>query len=151
MMFTIMGRGSPISPSTPGTAATSLCNPCATFQRDEIENTNFMCRATWGEAVLWHRQPSDAMSPCQSTCQNQQRSVYVFDSSFSFVLAFLYRCILDLEWHSDKQRHFPNNTAEKHSKSNSFCSITVYHCSINYSIQVTEDTGSVLASMTGNK
>lgn len=31
MMFTIMGRGSPISPNTPGTAATSPCYLCATF------------------------------------------------------------------------------------------------------------------------
>lgn len=40
MMFTIMGRGSPISPDTPGTASHL---PAPHLRRDEIENnTNFM-------------------------------------------------------------------------------------------------------------
>lgn len=42
MMFTIMGEGSPISPNTAGTAATSRRRPAPHLRRDEIENnTNF--------------------------------------------------------------------------------------------------------------
>lgn len=79
--------------------------PAPHLKRDEIENsTNFMYRATWGEAESRHRRASDAISPWQGACQNQEISQGCF-----FLLSSLFSTTTTVHilypWGTTRKKH----------------------------------------------